>query len=438
MVDKKIFDYNMRDDFQFPVYVSYELADFGGGIQGILPEKRISGVFTRKGGETFLELAAQPLKPGSEKSSVRTNLDEVQSEKDSHDWYATTWSGEIQFTLRRYVKVGGTEHFGFNSVSYGATSKWNVYDFVISSQFHLNKQVYRARLDIDHMFDWFGISNPRQDADSLQKLEYHDLKFQGMHFSLNVYGGFLKKNGNRIFQNVATLDLVLMFDQPQEKEPVYQLAVQVRNLMQMLMGKKAGINRIILNQDQSRSGDKLLPKDERENWFLAQSFLPENVNESDRDWSVPFLNIKENFPLILESFFKNQKIQKLVSSFLLISQYKVPISTAVITLVSSIETFYNEEKYENGKKIRNAKDKLKKFLNLIQSPSDLVRRELGVSDFNIDAMISRIKNSRDYFVHGEKENEFTSETDLITDLMALELLVKHVIILIITNSELFD
>lgn len=288
------------------------------------------------------------------------------------------------------------------------------------------------------MFDWFGISNPRQDADSLQKLEYHDLKFQGMHFSLNVYGGFLKKNGNRIFQNVATLDLVLMFDQPQEKEPVYQLAVQVRNLMQMLMGKKAGINRIILNQDQSRSGDKLLPKDERENWFLAQSFLPENVNESDRDWSVPFLNIKENFPLILESFFKNQKIQKLVSSFLLISQYKVPVSTAVITLVSSIETFYNEEKYENGKKIRNAKDKLKKFLNLIQSPSDLVRRELGVSDFNIDAMISRIKNSRDYFVHGEKENEFTSETDLITDLMALELLVKHVIILIITNPELFD
>ena len=117
MVDKKIFDYNIRDDFQFPVYVSYELADFGGGIQGILPEKRISGVFTRKGGETFLELAAQPLKPGSEKSSVRTNLDEVQSEKDSHDWYATTWSGEIQFTLRRYVKVGGTEHFGFNSVS---------------------------------------------------------------------------------------------------------------------------------------------------------------------------------------------------------------------------------------------------------------------------------------------------------------------------------
>lgn len=95
MSKPKFTDYNMRDEFSFPAFVSSQLIEFN-GIKGIDPESSVPGLLTRKDGETLLELAAFPSKTGFKKTSAVVNYeDKIMSQDDSSDWYASSWDGNM-------------------------------------------------------------------------------------------------------------------------------------------------------------------------------------------------------------------------------------------------------------------------------------------------------------------------------------------------------
>jgi len=428
----------MRQDFEVPVFLGIKLTDFD-GIKGISPEDRYAGMISRKDGKTILGLSGLPM--DSEKGSefIYTDLSGERAFREKNLWYATTWDGKIQFVIRELynieeVKQGSRR----NSISYGATSKWEIMNFSIATQFMLKEKIYQATVDIDHTFYFFGITSLVDEK--VHELKYTNLEFERQSFSLYVVSGYSEHSSIRSSQRNEVLNIVFKFKKYKNREFVYRLIVQFRNLIQVLTDKSTGINRIELNADKSIKIDDAgkvayRPKDERENWNLVQSFLPKQIKE-DVGFSEIFKEIKQNFYSILASFFDDDKLQELIQNYLLIGQYNVPVSTAIVTLISGVDTYYRDARYSNGKKKKKSIEKLKMLMDVIDNPQELIYKYFGITNYDIESLLTRIVDERDYFVHGVKANAFDSYTSAAKDLMKFKVLMKQAIVLLVCNPEI--
>ena len=76
----------MRDDFEFQVYVTYELSsckkDDGTKILYVDQAKQCPGVIKKEGDRIILELSTVLMKPESKNKSILSHNDEVYSQKD--------------------------------------------------------------------------------------------------------------------------------------------------------------------------------------------------------------------------------------------------------------------------------------------------------------------------------------------------------------------
>lgn len=434
---RDLMDIDMRQDFEIPVFIGFQLTDFG-GIKGIAPEDRHTGIITRKNGKTILNLSIQPEKSDDGRTGVIKDLSSVKSYHDKHPWYATTWDGKTQFIIREYYKVHEEKGSSYNSISYGPTSRWEIDDFSITKQFMLKEKVHQAKLNIDHAFYWFGLTSLNDEK--IHELKYKKLYFEDNRFSIHVFSGYRESSNIKSTVKDATLNIFLKFEKLQEREYVYRLAVQLRNLLQILTNKEAGIRRIELNKDRSFKTNKKgytvqLPRDERENWNIVQSFLPDNVKD-DVGFSREFKDIKDDFQYILKSFFEDKKLQGLLENYLLISHYRVPVSTAIITLVSGIETYYRDATYSsNGKPVSSSIAKLERLMSVIDDPQKLISENFEDLEFDMNLFLARIRDERDYFIHGVKKESFVSEAVAGKDLVKFTLLVRQAIVLLICNPE---
>ncbi|MGR8773849.1 HEPN domain-containing protein [Leuconostoc citreum] len=104
----------------------------------------------------------------------------------------------------------------------------------------------------------------------------------------------------------------------------------------------------------------------------------------------------------LISAIENTNIQELVSKFLTVSQYEMPVSPILLTLCSSIESYLSDAQYETGKTVKNLVKKLNMVFNGKWQNND-----------STEQIIQQIKDTRDYYVHGSKNENILSEKELI-------------------------
>ncbi|KRK34546.1 hypothetical protein [Loigolactobacillus bifermentans] len=434
MVKKKFTDYDMRDDFSFPVYVGYELIEIN-GIKGIDPDNRYAGLLVRMNGETYLELSDNPTKKDYDSSeSIYNGSDMIDTQEDSHDWYASTWDGSLQFVFHKYFKMDSSFHLA-NDHFGGDISKWIVSDYSIVKQHVLLLGVEQAKLTLDHIYSWFGIFRPEKEWKDMESLKFSDLTFENVKFSLTVGAEGKERHPMHFLEKTAYMFVRLNFDEIQTREFTYRLAVAVRDLFQILTGKAVGISRIVLNSDQSynRIKENLSPRNEEENWLLNQSFLPDYVEEKISGFAIPYQQISDRFQEILMQYFHDDKLQKLVESYLIVDQFRVPVDTQIITLVSAIESYYRDARYsEGGKKIKCAFKKLERLTALLDDPNKIIKGSTHGNITTTSDLLKEMIDARDYVIHGDKADKYTSEAELVPDLISFKRLIRQAIVNIVS------
>lgn len=438
-MSKAFLSYDMRSDFSYPVYVGRSLEtnanNDGIDVKDINYEDKVSGLLYRENNRTFLELSKHPVKDGID-TDIISETDYIQNEKDGGIWYVSAWNEKINFVLRKYVCISWKQNLSNTSLSL-ATSKWEIFDYSIVNQFMLNDKISQAEIYLDGINNWFNITHPNQKYNTVPQIEYWNLRYKNANFSLELHGTMNEYSTGKTYEKVMGMSLIIRFFNAQDRLYVYELSARIRNLLQILMDESIGINQIILN---TVHGPEEGFSDERENWMVSQSFLP-NINQirnkSRYEWDIPFDTIQLKFGQILKKYTQDENLQRLIDNYLLVSQFKVPISTAIVTLVSGVETYYKDARYSNGKKIKNAEEKLRKFINLIDNPSEFVKERFNFPMFSTEKMILKMKDSRDFFVHGDKTEKFTSDYDLIDDYLAFKSLMRQSILYLL-RVEPFD
>lgn len=435
MGEKKFTEYDMRDDFSLAVYASFSLKSCK-NIKVLNSEETYAGQLTRLNGETYLDLAADPIKKGYEsKGIVFDDEDKIQSYKDRQELYLTSLSGNLIFVVRKYFRLGVSHTASYNHAT-NPVSHWRVTDFLITSQFKLKNKIQYMELSIDNIFSWFSVYDFSQDLNHVKSIKFDNLIFGKTTFFIELVGSSNQRTINNIQTKNMNLTLNLTFEDKQNEDQVFQISVALRNLLQILMGKKVGISKIILNKNKSRKSKTggTFPRDWRENWILEQSYLPEKADESQLFFETQYSDIKTNFDKILINYLGDTRLQQLVNSYLTIVHFKVPVSTSIIALVSGVESYYNNTMVgeKKDKKLQDAGKKLSRFMKLLDNPKEDITSKFGHGEYDIVNILQRLRDARDYFIHGVKAEKFTSEEDLVPDLQIFQFLYRKVLIRIIT------
>lgn len=418
----------MRDDFEFQVYVTYELSSFKkDGETRILyvdQKKQFPGVIKKEGDVIILELSTVLMKPESKNKTILSDNDDVYSEKDFSTLYATTWSGNMQFIITDYFLIDKQSSISFNSVSYGGIAKYRVTNLSIASQFMLQDKVYQASFYLDFIHEWFSLYGPMMSREELNQnfIIFENMVYCDASFSLQINGYTEESENTDKVLFSAYSSLVVKFQSPQSKDFVFDLAVQLRNFFQFLLNKKVGLYKILLNNDSSWNGKDKRLEDYRENWFVSQSFLPDEVKNKSFKFDINYSNIKNDFENILKKFFQNEKLQNFISLYLAISQYQIPVIPALLTLSSGVESYLNGSTFSDGKPVKN----FSKKLTMIFNGSWEKNEETG-------SCIETIKDNRDFYVHGVKKEKMLSEIELIPTLLEFQEAIRNYL-----KKELID
>lgn len=434
-INKNFDDYDMRDTFSIPVYVGYDLVEHA-NIKGIDSKERVAGQIVRENRKTYLELADFPVKKNyvspNSNGFIMNDDDKITNQDDGGKWYACTWNGDLQFVIRKYFRVSASTHMANNHFS-EPTSKWLLSDYSITSQLMLSDDVKYVMLSMDHVYAWFNIFRPEQDLSKTDSLNFKNLAFESQKFSLVIGASGNEKHNLHVFQKTAYMNIIIEFEKGQTREFTYHLAVVIRNFFQILVGKSIGISQIILNKNQSVTPgkQKIIPKDERENWFLDQSFLPDTVTETNANFAVSYCDIEENFCTILTQYLGSSKLQRFVANFLTVDHFRTPVETQIITLVSAVESYYKDAKYSNGKKVKKAIEKLRRMGDLIEEPDRIVKGSSYGNVLNANSLFEEMVNARDYVAHGVKSEEYTSEAELVPDLIIFKNIICEAIIRVV-------
>ena len=412
---KKFTEYDMRDNFEFQVYVTDELSSFKKDdetkILYVDQVKQFPGVIKKEGDRIILELSTVLMKHESKNKAILSDNDEVYSEKDFSTLYATTWDGKMQFIIANYFFISKHSSNSFNSVSYDGITKYHVTNLSIASQFMLQDKVYQASFYLDYIHEWFSLYGPMMTREELnQKLIiFENMVYCDVSFSLKI-NGFTEKsrNTNEVLFS-AHSSIIVKFQSPQTKDFVFDLAVQLRNFFQFLLNKKVGLYKILLNNNNSWNGKDWRPEDYRENWFVSQSFLPDEIKKKSLIFDINYSTIKNDFEDILKTFFQKEKLQNFISLYLAISQYQIPVIPAFLTLSSGVESYLNGSTFSNDKPVQNFSKKLNMIFN-------------GSWENNKETLrcIETIKNNRDFYVHGVKKEKMLSEIELVPTLFEFQ------------------
>lgn len=234
-------------------------------------------------------------------------------------------------------------------------------------------------------------------------LKIDDLSFNGVSFSFKLGSDQKIQSIAQRYKNITLNSVIVIeFDEPQNKDFVFDLAIQFRNLFQLIFNKDVGLHKIIFNENRFLRNGTLIAIDERENWFISQSYLPFKPNDKKRNFDNTYTDIQSEFGLVLKIFFSSEKIQELTSRYLITKQFEIPIISGFLTLSAGVESFFNGATFSNGDKGKILENKLNKLFNYTWS-----------TDPNTEEIIRMIKDNRDYYIHGDKSDKKLNELDLL-------------------------
>lgn len=111
-------------------------------------------------------------------------------------------------------------------------------------------------------------------------------------------------------------------------------------------------------------------------------------------------------------------LQDLVDKYLLVSKSSMPISTQVITLTSAVDGYCRNFVFSNNTRMKNLKKKMKRFLELGSNNSISKKVHQPTAAIDEQKMIDLLCDSRDYYVHKDKEQKLPDEDTLIRYLSA--------------------
>lgn len=398
----------MKDEFEFPIYVAYKLANVR-GCKCVDKKKSIPGFLKRKDGITTLQIDDIPLKEGTgpQKHSILQE-EYINNYEDDHEWYGVTWDSKLLFRFNKYYFTNRTNSTRNDYINWGGVSTWLVTDFEILNLFTNMDEVLQMSLSIDDIYEYFGFHVSENELKKCQFIEFKSLKYQDLNFTLKVGEVKNSQYGNRQIIKTCDARVVFEFSQKIDKDTAFEIAILTRDLFQILTDEKVGLNQIILGKKVTRKKPSPRVIDHRKNWIVSQKFMSKIKKPKIYygNLETDYRKLQGNFNEILENYFGNRSLQALIRTFLITAQVKIPINTVLITLASGIESYLKNATYpSNGKKIKNFKDKLKKVVDIVGFNYNLCDKEF---------FLDKIKDSRDYFIHGDKAEKFISEIDLIT------------------------
>ena len=398
-------NFNLRSEFEYPVFVSLKSLSAKMLEQNKLPKKDIISGFIKKSKTgTFLILSNSIADKMIEKwfKGLHNEDERLYNEET---WFAETWDGALKFTFR-LCKFNSSS----SSINNFHQSKWEIEDFSISSNFNLENKVSKAAFDLDNAVNWFGIDGALSgfgevNTNRIPESEmFTDLEFENQKFSLTVLTGFSRKTTEISYEQKLSTTLIVDFEKEQTREFTLELSNQVRNLLQIITNQKIGINRFTLGVEKigkpiSINGGVIGYErdDRRENWFISGTFLPKK--EKLTNLEIRYSSVKEDFQTILETWFTCTKIQVLAENYLHSSFYEVPVGTTLVMLISGIDTFFAGQKYKNSKKELSAKSKLQQLIKLTSDWENFFGDNY---QFEMEEFSSFLIDNRVYRTHGTK------------------------------------
>ncbi|WP_273706262.1 hypothetical protein [Leuconostoc mesenteroides] len=398
-------NFNLRSEFEYPVFVSLKSLSAKMLEQNKLPKKDIISGFIKKSKTgTFLILSNSIADKMIEKwfKGLHNEDERLYNEET---WFAETWDGALKFTFR-LCKFNSSS----SSINNFHQSKWEIEDFSISSNFNLENKVSKAAFDLDNAVNWFGIDGALSgfgevNTNRIPESEmFTDLEFENQKFSLTVLTGFSRKTTEISYEQKLSTTLIVDFEKKQTREFTLELSNQVRNLLQIITNQKIGINRFTLGVEKigkpiSINGGVIGYErdDRRENWFISGTFLPKK--EKLTNLEIRYSSVKEDFQTILETWFTCTKIQVLAENYLHSSFYEVPVGTTLVMLISGIDTFFAGQKYKNSKKELSAKSKLQQLIKLTSDWENFFGDNY---QFEMEEFSSFLIDNRVYRTHGTK------------------------------------
>lgn len=425
-------NFNLRSEFEYPVFVSLKSLSAKMLEQNKLPKKDIISGFIKKSKTgTFLRLSNSIADKMIEKWFKGLHNEDERLYNEG-TWFAETWDGALKFTFR-LCKYNSSS----SSINNFHQSKWEIEDFSISSNFNLENKVSKAAFDLDNAVNWFGIDGAMSgfgevNTNRIPESEmFTDLEFENQKFSLTVLTGFSRKTTEISYEQKLSTTLIVDFEKEQTREFTLELSNQVRNLLQIITNQKIGINRFTLGVEKigkpiSINGGVIGYErdDRRENWFISGTFLPQK--EKLTNLEIRYSSVKEDFQTILETWFTCTKIQVLAENYLHSSFYEVPVGTTLVMLISGIDTFFAGQKYKNSKKELSAKSKLQQLIKLTSDWENFFGDNY---QFEMEEFSSFLIDNRVYRTHGTKrKNTVYVERELVLPVKRLSKILRKFIL----------
>lgn len=426
-MDKRYDQYTMRDDFDIVVNFSETLVK-DHGRYGIIPEASIAGRICKRGGTTILQIATIPVKDKTKESDPLFNEDNlIETEKDTHGWYARSIDGSVYFTIRKFYWK--KQEIVDDVIFPGKMSTWVLTDYSITDEFIPNDRVHTANIAIDKVPNWFNL--PVNFKVCIGNVEYKKIAF-----NISFSAGYIVTRTLSDLTYKNTFSIFIKLHEEQDRNVIYQIARTLRNFFQLFIDSNIGISKILLNTDLIRTPENPNPSYAAENWFIAKNYLPEVTDDERAFGDYKYNDIAKDFATIIRYFFSNEDLQELVDKYLLIDQSYMPIPTRIITLTSAVDSYLKKEKYEsNNKIVTNLKEKMKRFIRIGENDFNSKKSNQRIKLTDEQTMIDSICDSRDYYVHNVKKDKISDENELIRYLSAFLKIYHKVLLSILLSQE---
>ncbi|QOD86261.1 hypothetical protein IE337_01190 [Weissella viridescens] len=382
---KKMDQYSFKDSFQIPIYVTNTLETFKKGNPIIDKETATNGFLIKNENETILEMDTIPLKStGFVKDpdgwNSIPNEGAIKSSAEEGPWYGQSWDGKLLFVFNEYIRKSIDLKF-LNASSPNFLSSWLIHEYRIVKTFSEEDKIVNAEIYIDYLYQYFLLKKG-QDRIDLGKVDWDGEIFNA---SINKKTQDIEIDSKTYTKNEAVLQLD--FENECAPGKVEEAAKHFRNLFQILMNEFVGINKILFNVGLSTYANDLSKQD-----FLSGLRVNENIRFNYHENN--YIDLINNFNYMLNVYFKDEKIQSFIYSYVIIHQGKMSLRVAFLTLVSGVEVYFNNCTYESsGKTISDLKKKI---------------RLLGIEENDAEV----IKDARNYLIHGNHLDQYVGDDEL--------------------------
>lgn len=393
----------MRDDFEYQVHLSKNVSECN-DIYQISSSDTISGVIKKQKNEIYLTIDNSLLDFSDAKDGALPIYSELGTEEDFGILYASSWDNSVHFIIRKYFGVETEQRLNYNSVSHGPVVTYRVLEMSIGSQLALKEQIEEANYYLDYIHGWFNLFDPNTEweENSNDLLVIKNIEFEGVTFTMIVRGNLWQQGNVDKVERYAQTFIKVKFNSPQTRDKVFGIGVQIRNMFQLILNCEIGLYKIILNRNESFETDKMLPKNFQENYFISQSYLPDIHKVTRTNYDIEYKSINEDLNRIIVNFFSSKKLQDFAERFLTVKQYKMPLPPVLLTISSAVESYLSDLKFSDGRQVKNLHQKINVIFN------DTLKDKQETID-----IVQKIKDSRDFYTHSDKQKKKLTEAELI-------------------------